>query len=286
MNHIRLSAAISSIVALALTAACGTNNNGLYLHESPGGDVGLELHDQGCSTPPDCLPSQNYTGVILRYGSDVPIASAKYDLTPGHFGTDGSFATSAVNRDDPADLASIDGQAVDLDADQIADRVIATITFPDGAQDLTLEGVDFISYDHYKCWGASDATCKPAAKVASCSVTPLGGNRFSAEADVLYKYAVPHLASPLTHAFAGRNYDSGGGAGGTSRSFFAFDTTLVNSTLDVSNSRTGDDYAGTVHFDVNVIDGGPVNTITSLIFGVSQPSGSTADSNDALCPVP
>jgi len=286
MGKSRIPDTISFIVGLAVMVGCGTNNDGRYLHESPAGDVGLELHDQGCPSPPDCLPSQNYTGVLLRYGSDVPIASAKYDLAPGRFGSDGSFATSAVNRDDPDDLASIDGQALDLDADQIADRVIATITFADGAQELTLDGVDPISYDHYKCWGAADVTCKPAVKLASCTVTPLGPNQYSAEADVLYKYAVPDLATPLTHAFAGRNYDSGGGTGGSSRSNFPFDGSLVTATLDVSNTRSGDDFAGTVHFDVNLIDGGPTNTIVGLIFGVTQPSGTTASSNDAECPVP
>lgn len=113
---------------------------------APSGDVGLRLESEQCQTPPVCFVTLLYTGGrLLRYDSGNPLPHTVYELAGGTFGPDGSFATSGADTQDPSETASVSGRIVDLDADNVADQVEATVTFPDGPQALTL--VDYPDID-------------------------------------------------------------------------------------------------------------------------------------------
>lgn len=254
---------------------------------APSGDVGPHLESEQCQTPPVCLVTLLYTGGrLLRYDSGNPLPHTVYELAGGTFGADGSFATSGADTQNPSETASVSGRIVDLDADNVADQVEATVTFPDGPQDLTLVDYPDIDYDHYKCWGsiADGFHCPAALEMDSCSITPLGGNQFTAQADVLYKYGPADVTGPIDTVGVGHTVLEGGAEFGFSISA-PLDQPFSDGSVAFTSSHTGTT-SGTVSVDVTSWGIPAASTLKQFQFSVGQTNGPQASSNLAVCPAP
>ncbi len=276
------------VIGVAVLAGCpSTDHNGYFLSESPAGDIGLYLADSGCKTPPDCLPTQQFGGVLSRYASDEPLPQAAYLLADSVYGADGSFSTTATNEHDSTDTATVTGQSVDLDNDMIADQVTATVTFSDGTQNVTMPQVGKINYDHYKCWDNIDnAVCYAAIKVDDCTVTPLGNQSFASHADLLFKLATADLIGPLDTVGFGLHTVLPDGSSEGGGSYAPIDQTVDQGVWALTSSHTGTT-AGTVTMDVSHFDGPAVGTSDQFTYNVDRFSSTPQiGSNPAECAIP